>query len=196
MVIHRTPGAHTPPKFVLNFRWFLDVILPGGMSRCCLQTWDLNRRPEPYFIWDTCSLRTWRKWRIFGQQKFESENPHQIRLVTSHILPILTTPLTPKESAPPLLLNSFGMISFKPWLAHPALVGEPQWQRGVPGDCIFVGSHDDSCMWSGLGTKGFVRIFPWGQHWQPKMDCHWSPERFTNGLFLFISEYFRGYQFV
>lgn len=105
MVIHRTPGAHTPPKFVLNFRWFLDVILPGGMSRCCLQTWDLNRRPEPYFIWDTCSLRTWRKWRIFGQQKFESENPHQIRLVTSHILPILTTPFDAQRIPTPLAIE-------------------------------------------------------------------------------------------
>lgn len=130
--------------------------------------------------------------KIWGRKSLLDSLGHFSHFANSH-----STLWRPKNPHPPCYWTpSEWFPSNLDWLTRHLLVSR-RGPCGVPGDCIFVGSHDDSCMWSGLGTKGFVRIFPWGQHWQPEMDCPLiTVERFTNGLFLFISEYFRGYQFV
>lgn len=189
---------HLPicPQFLL----ILDVILPGvyGQDAAFKQeTGDLFRIRHVGFVME--------KMEDFWSRVRKSLLDLS---VTSHILPILTIRLMPKESIP-LLLDSFGMISFKPWLAHPALVGEPPRQCGVVEviayllDLMTIRVCD--LVW---GPRGWhlLPALPWffGVSFRSTLAWKWVAGEWiandhrwcTNGLFLFITEYFRGYQFV
>ena len=180
MVIHRTPWGTYTPQFVPNFHWFLDVILPGGMSRCRLfQTGD--RRPISY---ETCSFLM-EKMEDFWSTK-KSEN--FIRFVGhfSHSANSHSTLWRPKNPHSPCYWTpSEWFPSNLDWLTRHLLVSRrfSVWCSRWLHIC-WISWRFVYVIW--FGDQGVdVRIFPWGQHWQPEMDCPLiTVERFTNGLFL------------